>query len=305
MKPMLLLLLAISLGAGTADAQLWNAESRWRFVSEHGDVGDVQGYLFEYPDSAHTAEARARLAAFDNQPLGRMTTPTCAATVQARAESLLAGAHRPERLANYALAVPAGHFLASPTLVLVPRGQTPETTPIEQHITLNLVATQTGGCTLMQRWSTGSGLPDECRCEPLASGHVFDSALARSILGEHAQLQTANAFCVARGAPDLDASIEAFLAESVAARVARADSIRRREAAGTFLLPTERGELEDLDHALPVLAARPAQPEAQAAQAAGLGNMTPEQLDGLCAGRLADRIIQARTGLLMIRPIPE
>jgi hypothetical protein len=284
----------LSATVATALASPWNAQSRWEFISGDDDMGAYLAYLREYPDSPHVPEARRRLVAFENTPLARLDTPACAATLQARAEKMLAAALQDPARANHDAVVPEGYFLGSPTLVVVPRGQTLQATPIEDQLFLTLIASKSGGCTLMQRWSHGSGLPEECRCSPIDPGFRFPSALAQSVLADYVRFQSLNRVCVARGAPDQSADIEALLDASVARWEARAASIRARAAAGRPVLPTQEGEAEDIEHALIAMRGRDVPWQMRARQDGAVAAMSPDQLDGLCGGRLTGLLQQAR-----------
>ena len=271
-------------------SSLWNAESRWKFVSTQSDPGPIQAYLFDYPDSPHVAEARARLQASNQTPLARLTTPGCSAVLQERAQPILEQAVRADQRGMYDLNVPMDYFLTSPTLVVVPRGSNVDDTPIEKQLILNLVASNRGGCSIMERWSGGSGLPDECRCQPIDPAFRFPSGLAEQVLGEYAKLQAVNAFCMAHGADDLMPAIDGYYASAVDAYRLHANALRDGRPVNERQPAGESTELADFDEALLVLANKAARPKAYQQQEWTLGDMRPEQLDGLCRGRLKGRI---------------
>jgi len=268
----------------------WNAESRWKFVSTQSDPGPIQAYLFEYPESPHVAEARARLQARNHTPLARFTTPAWSTVLQQRAQPILASARRQDQRALYDLVVPTDHFLTSSTLVVVPRGGNVNDTPIEKQPILNLVANRRGGCSIMERWSGGSGLPDECQCQPIDPAFRFPSGLAEAVLGKYAKLQAVNTFCMARGADDLMPAIDGYHASAVDAYRLHANALRDGRPTGHRQPAREPTDLADFDEALLVLAHKATRPEACQQQVWTLGDMRPEQLDGLCRGRLKGRI---------------
>jgi hypothetical protein len=296
--------LLLCLAPALASAQMWNAESRWEFVSGGDDMGAYLAYLREYPDSPHVAEARRRLEAFENIPPARLLTPSCAATLQSRAEEMLASALSGRDAARYDARVPDGHFLASPTLVVAPRGVAADQAPIEQKVFLTLMTNRDGRCLVMQRWSHGSGLPDDCRCEPADPDFRFPSPQVNAVFADYLRFQAIDQACVARGAVSEGGAVEAFLAESISRREARAASLRGRAAAGPALSEAEQAELEDLDLAIPDLARRDFPLLLQVRQAGAVAGMTPDQLQGLCGARFTGLLAEARRGLDDIAPAP-
>lgn len=294
----LLLCLAPTLGP----AQSWDAESRWRFVSGGDDMGAYLAYLRDYPDSPHVAEARRRLEAFENVPPARLLTPSCAATLQARAGEMLASAlSRPDG-ALYDAAVPEGFFLASPTLVVVPRGLAADQVPIEKKVFLTLMTNRGGKCLLMQRWSHGSGLPDDCRCAPADPDYRFPSPQVQAVFADYLRFQAIDQACVASGAASEADAVEAFFSESVSRREARAASLRSLAAAGPPLPADARAELEDLELALPALRRRDFPLLLRARQSGAVADMSPDQLQGLCGARFSGLLAEARRGLDAIAP---
>lgn len=292
------LLLAI-VAAGAIAGDLLSADERWRFLQGGEPPDRYVRFVLDHPGSGHVAEARAWLEARDNEPLGRLVDPdaTCRSVVQARAQRLLAIAPPHELREQYALSLPADHFLAASRYTEVPRGADPASTPVERRVTISLVATRDGGCTVFQRWGIGSGLGDACRCEPVEAGYRFRSRLADGVLTDVARMRAGSAACGA----GLDAAIGTFLGEVVAAKRGRADRLRTRRDAGQTLYPSEQSERDDIDYALPFLQAGLSTPHREEEERARLAALTPEQRSGYCAG-LAGRIEQARQRLAMAEP---
>ncbi|MFY2764363.1 hypothetical protein [Arenimonas sp. MALMAid1274] len=289
----LLLALGLSISPAMAQSALWDAESRWEFITGGDDIGAYVAYLRDYPDSPHVAEARARLEAFRNEPAARLDTPACAAVLQSRAESMLATAVEGHH-ASFDARVPADHFLSSSTLLVEPRGQAPGQAPIESRIYLTLTADTAGGCRLMHRWSIGSGLPQECRCSPRDPDYRAPSPVVAAVFSDLLRFKALNAACIARGQPDLSVEIQAFLAESIASREARAAALQARVASGGELSAAEQVEVDQILGALPALKAGDYPVGLADRQAGAVRDMTREQLDTLCAGRLPGIVAGAR-----------
>ncbi|MBN8263236.1 MAG: hypothetical protein J0M21_01115 [Xanthomonadales bacterium] len=296
--PATALLLAIVAAGAIAGDQL-SADERWRFLQGGEPPDRYVRFLLDHPGSIHVAEARAWLEARDNEPLGRLVAPdaTCRAIVQERAQRLLANAPPPDLREQYALTLPPDHFLAASRYIEVPRGADPASTPVERRITINLVATRDGGCTVFERWGIGSGLGDACRCEPVEAGYQFRSRLADGVLTDVARMRAGSAACGAV----LDAAIGTFLGEVVAAKRGRADRLRAHRDAGKTLYPSEQSELADIEYALPFLQAGLSTPHKEEEERARLATLTPEQRSGYCTG-LPGRIEQARQRVAMAEP---
>jgi hypothetical protein len=294
------LLLAI-VAAGAIAGDLLSAEERWRFLQGGEPADRYVRFLLDHPDSTHVAEARAWLEARDNEPLGRLVNPdaTCRSVVQERAQRLLAIAPPPELRQQYALSLPPDHFLAASRYTEVPRGADPASTPVERRITISLVATRDGGCTVFQRWGIGSGLGDACRCEPVEAGYRFRSRLADSVLTDVARMRAGDAVC---GAGQQEA-IAAFLSEAVASRKDRAQRLRGHRDAGKVLHPAEAQELDDIDQALPFLEAGESPPLVEAAERARLDALLPAQRAAYCGRGLAEGIARARARIVQLQPI--
>ncbi|MBP6627248.1 MAG: hypothetical protein KA187_07515, partial [Arenimonas sp.] len=109
--------------------------------------------------------------------------------------------------------------------------------------------------------------------------------------------QSIDQACVARGAASEGAAVDAFLAESISRREARAGSLRARAAAGPALSDDEQAQLEDLERAIPDLARRDFPLLLQVRQAGAVAGMTPDQLQGLCGARFSGLLAEARRGL--------
>ncbi len=284
--------MCLALAAAAAIAgDLLSAEERWRFLQGGEPPDRYVRFLLDHPGSAHVAEARAYLEARDNAPLARLVQPdaSCRALVQSRGQELLARAPARELAADYALVLPEGHFLDTPSYVEVPRGQSLATTPIERRITLNLVADRSGTCTLYERWGIGSGLGQACRCAPLDPNYRFRSRMADAVLTDVARMRAGDAACAA----GQGGAIAAFLGDVVAAKRDRAARLKAHRDAGKTLYPTEVQELEDIEYALPFLEAGLSTPLKEEEERARLGTLDARQREGYCAG-LAGRIEVAR-----------
>ncbi len=203
-----------------------------------------------------------------------------------------------------AVASPTGHFLSSATLVVVPRGLAPDGVAIEKKVFLTLMTNRDGRCLLMQRWSHGSGLPDDCRCAPVDPGYRFPSPQVNAVFADYLRFQAIDQACRARGTPSEADTVEAFLAESIAHREARVASLRARAAAAAALSDAEQAELEDIELALPDLARRDFPLLLQVRQAGAVAGMTPDQLQGLCGARFTGLLAEARRSLDAIAPPP-
>lgn len=295
-RPLLAMLGLALVAFGALASDLLDAEARWKYLQGSDDAGSYVRFLFEHPDSPHVAEARAVLAARDNAPLGRLVDPgaACATTVQARAQEMLARAPVPEMRGRYLLTVPAGHFLASPELVVVPTGQTVAQAPIEQRITLSLVAARDGTCTLYERWGHGSGLGAACRCVPQDSAYRFRSALADGILADVARMRAGNAACAASGT-DESAEIAGFRQDVLTVKRARLQRLRSRAQA---LYPSERQELDDIEYALPFLETGEPPRGVEERERARIASLPPEILQRFCTSALPADIARAREAVM-------
>lgn len=213
------LLLAI-VAAGAIAGDLLSADERWRFLQGGEPPDRYVRFLLDHPGSGHVAEARAWLEVRDNEPLGRLVDPdaTCRSVVQARAQRLLAIAPPHELREQYALSLPADHFLAASRYTEVPRGADPASTPMERRVTISLVATRDGGCTVFQRWGIGSGLGDACRCEPEEAGYRFRSRLADGVLTDVARMRAGDVACAAGQATSRPSSAMRWRPSAIALR---------------------------------------------------------------------------------------
>ena len=213
------LLLAI-VAAGAIAGDLLSADERWRFLQGGEPPDRYVRFLLDHPGSGHVAEARAWLEVRDNEPLGRLVDPdaTCRSVVQARAQRLLAIAPPHELREQYALSLPADHFLAASRYTEVPRGADPASTPMERRVTISLVATRDGGCTVFQRWGIGSGLGDACRCEPVEAGYRFRSRLADGVLTDVARMRAGDVACAAGQATSRPSSAMRWRPSAIALR---------------------------------------------------------------------------------------
>jgi hypothetical protein len=275
----------------------------WRDIAESGNATQVVEFVHDHPDNPHVPEARKILEASNNEPLGRLVEPdaACRAEVDRRAQGMLRVHKDGEPL--YDLVAPPGHFLTSPTLVIVPRGQTLESTPIEDRETLNLVAARNGECTLYVRWSFGSGLGALCHCVPLDSAYVFESRLAKNILASVSRMEAASAACAADGV-DHSAKTGPFLAEAIRAHEWWAKSLAAMRDKGETLSPYERGDLEEIEYALPFLRAGKRDAAEAAKESARIAALTPEQRGKFCRIEMPARMDRAYRRLMSMYESP-
>lgn len=278
-------------------------EERWRWAVSGNAGSDYLHYLRSYPEGRHADEARKRVQASRHGPLARLSTDTaeCRQVLQQRVKSMLWQPVGKERMTRYDFSAPDDALLAVPVLVIVPKGQTPETARIEDHVELNLVANRRGECTVMQRWSHGSGLPQSCRCTPLDAQHDFGPPpLAVGVLKDHARLVAGLDACGAR----LDRGFANELpAKHLQLRIDMGRQLvtgmRARLAQGRTLYPTEQDELQSWEEALPYLVRTNDRHEGSYREHANwLAGRSPTELETYCASfqqRYEDRM----TGLLV------
>lgn len=76
----------LPLAASAQRQDLLSDDERWEWAAASTDVGAPRTYLHSYPQGRHATEARARLLAFDNKPLARLSTdtPECRKLLQDR-----------------------------------------------------------------------------------------------------------------------------------------------------------------------------------------------------------------------------
>jgi hypothetical protein len=309
MKPLrfwraLLVLGALVCGAAPpAAAQASDEDRRWAYASERRDPGALQDFLRRFPDSPRAAEARGLLLQSRLQPIGRLSGgEACAAILDTRAQSLLKSYRESPRFAAYDFTVPAGHFAQHSEIEFRPRGVAPDAARIEDLIALDLIARRDGSCTLHLRWGIGSGLPAECRCTPLDTAYVFESRLAQQVLGTYSQFLGASSACatVDLGA---QASAEAYLDEWISGYTQRLQTVRDRQQRGASVFPSEAGEADDTEFALPRVRARTVQQALYEQARRAVLARTAEDLSSYCRDGLPRQIEGARMRtLLSTRP---
>jgi hypothetical protein len=277
---------------------LLNEEERWKFVVESNNIGYVQDFLLKHPGSVHTAEARKMLALHPGLPLGRLTsdTPVCRDALSMRSASLLSGYVKNEKYPMYDFSIPENHFINSPILEIVPKTDMPDQVEIEKKFILELTATNAGRCIINLRWNYGSGLPAECRCDPVDKNYEFESSLANGILIDYSRMQANNDVCKSHER-DFSAEIENYLADAIKLKKARADSLRALKDAGKFVLPTELGEMEDIYFALPKLEKKKIQTAEYEKTKLALAARGADELGYYCKRQFPEDISQARQRL--------
>lgn len=293
----------LPLAASAQRKDLLSDDERWEWAAGSSDVGAPRTYLRSYPQGRHAAEARARLQAFDNKPLARLSTdtPECRKLLQDRVRSMLDQPVAREHMASYDFTVAgADALLTRPSITFVPKGQTLESAPLEDRVTLNLIANRRGECVVMQRWSHGSGLPRQCGCAPVDPAHDFGPPpLAVGILKDQARMQAGAAVCRREFERDhgddlpqkyLDLRIE-LGRELVSAMLAR-------QAGGKALFPTEQDELQSWRESLPVLAQARRDELTYEQELGRLGGRPRAELERFC-GQFAERIQNLMTGLML------
>jgi hypothetical protein len=295
-----LVVVLISGASVVSAADSLSADERWRWLQ--GESADrYVRFLLDHPDSVHVPQARAYLEARDDEPLGRLVEPdqACRKLVQERAQQLLKRAPSPEMDGRYSLSLPQDHFITASTYIEVPRGQTSAQTPIEHRLTINLVAERDGGCVVYERWSSGSGLGQACRCEPVDSHYRFRSRLADGVLKDVARMRAGDSVCNGGHAD----SINAFLREVIAAKQQRAERLRAHKARGKTLYPTEQQELEDIEYAMPVLQAGVVPVLVEEEERARLQALPTEVQGAFCQRGLAGGIERARERIVEMAPL--
>ncbi|MBN8504575.1 MAG: hypothetical protein J0L58_08850 [Burkholderiales bacterium] len=297
--------LALLLLGGVAWASAQPAEEgrRWALVRDHGQVSDMQSFLGQFPDSAHAPEVRARLMAKQLQPLSKLAAggAACVAVIQERGESLLKGYRTKPAYQGMALNIDAAQIATTGSQEFLPAGQARFADRPEAALALDLVARRHGACVLMQRFSSGSGLPEACRCEPLDAGYRFESALAKAVLSEYSQYRGAQAACsgVAPVPAERSALIEGFLDDWINGYSRWLQAVQARQQRGANLLPSELGQAEDVGYALPQVRERTLlAPEFERAQKA-IAERPTEQREAYCAQDLPARVEQARMRILL------
>lgn len=287
-----------------ARAQTDEEARRWRLVVEHGQSSDLWHYLRAYPNGRHVAEARQRLMARQLQPLARLSAggEACEAEIVRRAGQLLQGTAKRPGFAWFELRVDAARIAQTGSQEFLPPGQVDFASRPEAALALDLVAGRNGSCSLMERFSSGSGLPEACRCEPLDKSFRFESALAQSVLAEYAGFRGAQQGCTDAGHPadnERNALIEGFLDDWISHYTQWLQAIRSRQQRGATLFPSELGQAESVEFALPEVGRRLLDtPTFERARQATLARPA-EQREALCAQQLPQRVEQARLRILL------
>jgi hypothetical protein len=276
-----------------------SADQRWRWLQGQSADSYVR-FLLDHPNSAHVPQARAYLEAHDNEPLGRLVEPdqVCRKLVQERAQEMLKDAPSPEMDGKYSLSLPQDYFITASSYSEVPRGQTSAQTSTEHRVTINLVAKRDGGCVLYERWGSGSGLGQACRCEPVDPQYRFRSEFADGVLKDVARMRAGDSVCNG-GYTD---SIDAFLREVIVSKQRRVERLRAHKTSGKTLYPTEQQELEDIEYAMPELRAGAAQALAEEQERARLQALPAEVRTAFCQRGLGDGIERARERVVEREP---
>ncbi len=285
-------------GNAALGGDLLDEESRWKYVLESNDIGSVHSFLLNYPNSVHVKQAREMLALYPKQPLGKLTTdtPVCRDALSTRSASQVSWYKKNEKYGMYDFIIPENHFVSAPTLEIVPRGSSADKVLLENKFMIDLIATKTGGCAIYLRWSSGSGLPAECKCEPVDKNFEFESDLANGILTDYSRMHAGNDVCKSHN-KDYSAEIEKYLAEVIRLKKARADSIRKLKETGKFVLPTEVGEMEDIYFALPRIEKKTMQRTAYEKTKSELELRELDKLGNFCERQLPKDISEARSRL--------
>lgn len=306
MAPMLrLFVLAIALLPQASEAQrrdLLSDEQRWAWAVDGNKDDGFLSYLRSYPEGAHATEARSRVKAAVSKPLGRLSTdtPECRRALQDRVKSMLDQPVAKERLADYDFTVAGDALLAEPSLVIVPKGQAPESTRIEDWVELNLVAGRRGTCTVVRRWSYGSGLPKQCGCVPIDPAHDFGPPpRAEGVLKDQARMQAGADACRRELGRDLGDDLpKKFLELRIDLARELIAGMKERKEQGRPLLPTEQDEMESWGEALPYLSRAGRHEEAYQEHMTWLNKRSKSELEGYC-GKFAERVQDLMNGLVL------
>lgn len=289
--------LIAALGGASADESSVNSDEaqRWAYASSGQDLNALKDFLGRYPASTHAPEARALLLKRRLQPQGKLVGggAKCASILDERAQSLLRGYPGSPQFAAYDFTIPPGYLAQNSTLEFRPHGVVSEQVPLEDVIALDVIAQRNGGCSLHLRWGIGSGLPDDCRCAPLDASYVFESRLANQVLTGYSQFQGANSVCAANGA-DQREDIEAYLDEWIAARTRWLQATRDRQQRKETVYPSEAGEADETEFALPQVRERKVQQEAFDTARRAVAAKAPDQLGPYCREELPKLIENAR-----------
>ena len=285
------------IGSASADGSSVSSDEarRWAYAADGQDLNALKDFLGRYPDSAHAPEARALLLKRRLQPQGKLVSggARCANILDERAQGLLRGYPGSPQFAAYDFTIPPGLLAQNSTLEFRPHGMSPEHVQIEDVIALDVIAQRNGGCSLHLRWDIGSGLPDDCRCAPLDASYVFESRLAKQVLTGYSQLQGANSVCAANGTDQREV-IEAYLDEWIAARTRWLQATRDRQQRKETVYPSEAGEADETEFALPQVRERKVQQEAFDTARRAIAARAPDQLGPYCREELPKLIENAR-----------
>jgi hypothetical protein len=289
-------LIAAFSGAAAAESSANGDEAqRWTYAAGGQDLDALKDFLGRFTESTHAPEARALLLKRRLQPQGKLVGggAKCATILDERARSLLRGYPESPRFAAYDFTISPGFLARNSSLEFRPHGVSSERVQIEDVIALDVIAQRNGGCSLHLRWDIGSGLPDDCRCAPLDATYVFESRLARQVLTGYSQLQGANSVCAANGV-DHREHIEAYLDEWIAARTRWLQATRDKQQRKETVFPSEAGEADETEFALPQVREKTLQPEAFDTARRAAAARTLERLGPYCREELPELIENAR-----------
>lgn len=254
-----LLLVTVTIFASQPAAQtkdLLTDEARWKWALDLDKPSDFRNYIRLHPNGKFVQEARAKLLSKEIEPKARLLTdtPQCRSVLNERAQKVLDGSVRKEDKFSYDLKLPENHFVHAPTYVLTPRGQTSESVPVESRIEITLVALRRKRCMLIERWANhGSGLSDACQCVPADPKYQFPPPpTVLAALSEYTRMVATADVCRVFGV-NHHALAETYRKQKIELSNERIEKARARVAAGKFLFPSEKGELEDLEEGLSIL----------------------------------------------------
>jgi hypothetical protein len=280
-------------GTTTAGAKdILSDDQRWEYENS-SPRGSLIYYLHEHPEGKHVEEARAKLKTQNSTlPLARIAASNaeCEAALDRQAKSALDSSTRHEEASKYDFELPNGYFLKNSTITFVPKGMSVETAPIEQHVTLNLLAGRDGGCMLGIRWSqSGRGLPASCTCEPLQAGYKFENPYAKGPLNDYSKMSAVVDACKRDGVNHAKL-VDDYMSIFTARYQFRAQKIRARLTEGKSLFPSEKTELAQLESAIPELQKKTVQADAYEAEKKRFASSSPAERREFCKTGFPEKV---------------
>lgn len=272
-------------------------EREWNRIVNYPTA--LQDFLVAHPDSKYMDEGRAILDAKRVRPPGKLVEggKRCAALVEERARGLVERYAKIDKFADYDFTIPNGYFEQHPTIEFAPRSVPADQVNLEHLVALDLVAKQNGKCTMMNRWRMGTGLPDECQCAPVDPDFVFQSKLAKQVLTRYSQLLGANAAC-AQVDVSYESDIEGYLDDWIAGNGKWLQAVRDKQARGEVVYPSERGEAEQVEFAIPQVEQKTLDKLQFNDARRNIGAKDETQLSAYCREQLPEFVKRARMGVL-------